>query len=187
MDLISRGEEKLNASTAEMSYFYMETLSGDINLLKGISPSDTKMKALKPVSSCNLRLGNPPEFQPPLSLSFSGDEWFFPWLGWILPCRGRGGEGRTVNAVEMLQQRGLCSLFWGERDGWFESYTPRESATGQKSTWWMFVEEARADIGRCLSHLVVITFPSDAASHHGKLKTAQPWQQNIAHESVEQQ
>lgn len=74
MDLISRGEEKLNASTAEMSYFYMETLSGDINLLKGISPSDTKMKALKPVSSCNLRLGNPPEFQPPLSLSFSGDE-----------------------------------------------------------------------------------------------------------------
>lgn len=47
----------------------METLSSYINLLNGISPSDTEMKALKPVSSCNLRVGNPPEFQPPLSLS----------------------------------------------------------------------------------------------------------------------
>lgn len=77
MDLISREQEKLKTSTAELSLSDMETLSCDINLPEGISPSDTKMKALKPVSSCNLRVGNPPEFQPPLSLSFSRAEWFF--------------------------------------------------------------------------------------------------------------
>lgn len=158
-DLISRRGEKLNTSTAEnSSYLYMETLSSDISLLECISPSDTKMKALKPVSSCNLRLGNPPEFQPPLSLSFFGDEWVFPSLGWILPCCRRE---KAINTMEVHQQQGVCSFFWGERDGRFESYTPQESVTDQKSTWWMFIEEARADIGHCLSPLFVITFPSD--------------------------
>lgn len=81
-----------------MSYFYMETLSGDINLLKGISPSDVKMKALKPVSSCNLRLGNPPEFQPPLSLSSLWRWVIFP-VTRVDPSlleRGRGREGRLM-------------------------------------------------------------------------------------------
>lgn len=74
-------------------------------------PLTQNMKALKPVSSCNLRLGNPPEFQPPLSPFFSGDEWFFPWLGWIFCCCGREKEERTVDTMEMLQQQGLCSLY----------------------------------------------------------------------------
>lgn len=152
------------------------------------------MKALKPVSSCNLRLGNPPEFQPPLSLSPLVMRDFSRHLGGSFPVV-RKREGRTVNATETSEQMGFTELLsfffffggWGGRDEWCESYTPQESVTDQKSTWWMFIEEAQADISHCLSDLFVITFPSDTASYHGKLKTAQPWQQNIAHESVEQQ
>lgn len=93
-DLIRRREEKLKSSTAENSsyFFYMETLSSDINLLKGISASDTKMKALKPVSSCNLRLGNPHEFQPPLSLSSLEMSDSSRRSGGSFPVVGKGGE-----------------------------------------------------------------------------------------------
>lgn len=149
------------------------------------------MKALKPVSSCNLRLGNPPEFQPPLSLSPLVMSDFSRHLGGSFPVVRKG----RLTLQKRLNKWGLHSFFlsffffggWGGRDEWCESYTPQESVTDQKSTWWMFIEEAQADISHCLSDLFVITFPSDTASYHGKLKTAQPWQQNIAHESVEQQ
>lgn len=96
-------------------------------------------------------------------------------------------QGRTVYTIETPRQKGSHCFFLRQRDGWVESYTPQKSVAEQKSTWWMLIVEAGADIGYCPSHLFVITFPSDTVSCHGKLKTAQLWQQSIAHESVERQ
>lgn len=77
------------------------------------------MKALKPVSSCNLRLGNPPEFQPPLSLSPLVMRDFSRHLGGSFPVV-RKREGRTVNATETSEQMGftqLLSFFFFLEDG----------------------------------------------------------------------
>lgn len=91
------------------------------------------MKALKPVSSCNLRLGNPPEFQPPLSLSPLVMRDFSRHLGGSFPVV-RKREGRTVNATEMSEQMGFTQLlsffffFWrmgGKRWMMWKLYTAR--------------------------------------------------------------
>lgn len=88
-----------------------------------------KMKALKPVSSCNLRLGNPPEFQAPLSLSPLVMSDFSRRLGGSFPVV-RKREGRKVNATETSEQAGFTQLIFGdggEGGGWmmWKLYTAR--------------------------------------------------------------
>lgn len=157
-----------------------------INLLKGISPSDTEMKALKPVSSCNPRVGNPPEFQPPLSLSALEMSDSSRRSGGSIPVVGKT-QRRMVYTIETTRQKGLTQLFFSEAMDGLKVIHLKKSVAEQKSTWWMLIEEAGADIGCCPSHLFVITFPSDTVSCHGKLKTAQPWQRSVAHGSAERQ
>lgn len=88
------------------------------------------MKALKPVSSCNLRLGNPPEFQPPLSLSPLVMRDFSRHLGGSFPVVRKG----RLTLQKRLNKWGLHSfflsffLFWrmgGKRWMMWKLYTAR--------------------------------------------------------------
>lgn len=112
------------------------------------------MKALKPVSSCNLRLGNPPEFQPPLSLSLSLEMSDSSRdSGWILPSKKNEGE------------RGKGSLtLWNNRHLYINIYiyTLKEKLC-QTRKWWMFSGEDTVHFSP--SHLVLIT-----SFGHGKIE-----------------
>ncbi len=80
------------------------------------------MKELKPVSSCNLTLGNPPEFPPPLSHSFSRDEWFFPRMGGSFPVwGGKWREGQII--LWKCLNKGVD--LGGKRWTIWKLYTPR--------------------------------------------------------------
>lgn len=182
MDLISRGEEKKSSKTlrnvpfctrkhwAAISIFFSE-------VFLPLTHKKWKHLSLYPLATSDWEI--PLNSRHLLSLCFSGDERFFP----LDPSLRRVREGR-FKRWKCLSSNAY--FFGGERDGGSEVIHPENLWRSRKALDECSDEE-QADVDRCLSHPGLITFASDSVSYHGKLKTAQPWQQNTAHESAEQQ
>lgn len=111
----------------------METLTSIISFPIGVSVSDTKWKP-NSMSSCILRVGNPPKFLPSLSFSPLEMSDFSRHSGGSFPAVSECREGRLI-----LQK---CLDIRVHTTGWRESYKPQEICDDQKSTWWMFKERS---------------------------------------------